>query len=142
MRKRNLRAKFREFKYRDESTLNKSYLKYYPLVMRDMVKNYNVTESRMRFLLFAYDYQFFTIDHISESFFYNKLGMGEKIIYPLVKQDLIYKYFNRLTTTTHQAAMFEQSRYNYKVRYALTQKARLLVQRFYRKLEGEEQINV
>ena len=142
MRKRNLRAKFREFKYRDESTLNKSYLKYYALVMRDMVKNYNVTESRMRFLLFAYDYQFFTIDHISESFCYNKLGMGEKIIYPLVKQDLIYKYFNRLTPTTHQAAMFEQTRYNYKVRYALTQKARLLVQRFYRKLEGEEQINV
>lgn len=142
MRKRNLRAKFREFKYRDESTLNKSYLKYYPLAMRDVVKNYGITEARMRFLLFAYDYQFFTLDHISESYFYNKLGMENKIIYPLVHQGMIFKYFDRLTPTTHQAAMFEQTRYNYKVRYALTQKARLLVQRFYRKLEGEEQITL
>lgn len=142
MRKRNLRAKFREFKYRDEKTINKSYLKYYALVMRDVTKNYDISEAKMRFLIFAYDYQFFTIDHMAEYYHQNKHGLENRIIYPLLKEELLYKYFNKLTPTTHQAAMFEQTRYQYKVRYALTQKARLLVQRFYRKLEGEENINV
>ena len=66
MRKRNKRSKFREFRMRDEGTINKSYLKYFTLAMKDVVGNYDVTEAQMRFLLFAYDYQFFTLDHMSE----------------------------------------------------------------------------
>ena len=31
---------------------------------------------------------------------------------------------------------------NYRVRYALSQTGRLMVSKFYRKMEGEEQINV
>ena len=38
----------------------------------------------------------------------------------------------------HEAQMHERA--TYKNRYALSQKARLMVQRFYRKLEGDEEI--
>lgn len=142
MRKRNKRSKFREFRMRDEKTINKSYLKYFTLVMRDVVENYDVSETQMRFLLFAYDYQFFTLDHMSQYYYYSKNKLGQRIIYPLANKDYIFKYFDRLSPTTQQEAMFNVGKFNYRVRYAVTQKARLLVQRFYRKLEGEEEINV
>jgi hypothetical protein len=142
MRKRNIRSKFRDFRMRDETTINKSYLKYFTLVMKDVVGNYDITEAQMRFLLFAYDYQFFTLDHMSEYYYYSKAKLGQRIIYPLSHNDYVFKYFDRLSPTSYQEAIFDEKKFNYRVRYAITQKARLLVQRFYRKLEGEEEINV
>jgi hypothetical protein len=54
----------------------------------------------------------------------------------LVKQGLVYKHFDKLTpSTTAEDHLFrEETKYNYRVRYAITQKARLLVQAFYRRL--------
>ena len=133
---------FRDFKIRKQDTLNKSYLKYLRLAERDMVNSYDVSESELNFLLFAYDYEFFTIDHISSSYFYNKIKFGQRLLYPLSKRDYIYKYYDKLSPNSYEEAVFDESKMRYRVRYALTQKARLLVQRFYRKVEGQEQINV
>ena len=62
--------------------------------------------------------------------------MSDRIIYPLMKQGLVYKHFDKLTpSTTAEDHLFrEETKYNYRVRYAITQKARLLVQAFYRRL--------
>ena len=59
------------------------------------------------------------------------------MIYPMVKQDLIYKHFDKLTPSRElEDHMFrEETKFNYRVRYALTQRARLLVQRFYNALD-------
>ena len=50
----------------------------------------------------------------------------------------IIKHFDKLTPSdTYEDHLFrDETKYNYRVRYGLTQKARLLVQRFYRELEG------
>jgi hypothetical protein len=110
--------------------------------MRDMVGNYEVTEREVNFMLFIYDYEFFTMDHVSEVYFYNRIKLAQRLMYPLQRKDIIYKYYNRLAPATHLDAMFNENKWKYKVRYALTQKGRLMVQKYYRKIEGEEQINV
>ena len=133
---------FRDFKCKDSDKIGRAYLKYLRLAMRDVTGNYNIKESEMNFLLFAYDYEFFTIAHAAEGYFYNKLKLSQRIIYPLQKKEYLYKYYDRLTPTSYEAAIFHESKFNYRVRYALTQKARLLVQKYYRKIEGDEQINV
>jgi hypothetical protein len=133
---------FRDFKYKDSDKMGRSYLKYQRLVIRDMVGNYDVNEKELNFMLFVYDYEFFTMDHISEAYFYNRIKLAQRLIYPLQRKDLLYKYYNRLAPATYEEAIFRENKWKYKVRYALTQKARLLVQKYYRKLEGQEQINV
>jgi hypothetical protein len=142
MAKRSRKGMFRDFKIRKQETLNKSYLKYLRLAQRDIVASYDVSESELNFLIFAYDYEFFTIDHISSAYFYHKFKFGQRILYPLSKRDYIYKYYDKLSPNSYEDAVFDESKMRYRVRYALTQKARLLVQRFYRKVEGQEQINV
>lgn len=142
MAKRTRKGMFRDFKMKDPDKINRSYNKYYRLAMRDMVAHYDVSEREMNFMLFVYDYEFFTIDHISQNYFYSKDKVGLRLVYPLQNKGLIFKYYDKLSPKTYEDAMFTESKFKYRVRYAITQKARLLVQKFYRKLEGEEQINV
>ena len=142
MAKRSKKSMFRDFKMRNPESITRSYLKYIRLVQRDIAGNYDVTESQMNFMIFAYDYEFFTLDKISTDYFVSKAQTAKKIIYPLQTAGYIYKYYDKLSPTGYEEAMFHENKYQYRVRYALTQKARLLVQKFYRKLEGEEQISV
>lgn len=133
---------FRDFKYKDSEKIGKGYLKYLRLATRDITGNYDVKESELNFLVFIYDYEFWTLDHISDVYFYNKLKLAQRLVYPLQKKEYIYKYYNRLAPSTYEEAIFRESRFEYRVRYALTQKGRLLVQKYYRKIEGQEQISV
>lgn len=110
--------------------------------MRDMASSYDLSEAELHFILFIYDYEFFTIDHASEAYFYSKAKIGRRLIYPLQNKGYIYQYYSKLKPNTHEDAMFDEGKFGYRVRYALSQKGRLIAQRFYRKLEGEEQINV
>jgi hypothetical protein len=142
MKKRPRKGMFRDFKMRKEELLNNGYLKYVRLVTRDMVGNYDIIESQLNFMLFVYDYEFFTLDHMSSAYFYHKEKLGQRIVYPLMKKEYIYKYYDKLTPNSYEDAIFDESKMRYRVRYALTQKARLLVQKYYRKIEGKEQINV
>jgi hypothetical protein len=133
---------FRDFKYKDSDKIGRGYLKYLRLATRDIAGNYDIKESELNFLVFAYDYEFFTLDHISEAYFYNKLKLAQRLVYPLQNKEYLFKYYDKLSPTSYEDAMFRESKMNYRVRYALTQKARLLVQKYYRKIEGEEQISV
>ena len=142
MKKRPRRGMFRDFKMRKEKWLNKGYLKYIRLATRDITHNYDIKESEINFMVFVYDYEFFTLDHISSAYFYHKAKLGERIVFPLMKKGYIYKYYDKLAPNSYEEAIFDESKMRYRVRYALSQKGRLIVQRFYRKLEGEEQINV
>jgi hypothetical protein len=142
MKKRPRRGMFRDFKMRKEKWLNKGYAKYLRLAVRDIVGNYDVKESELNFMLFIYDYEFWTLDHISEAYFYHKLKLQQRLVYPLQNKGYIYKYYNKLAPNSYEEAIFDESKMRYRVRYAMTQKGRLMVQRFYRKIEGEEQINV
>jgi hypothetical protein len=142
MAKRPRKGMFRDFKMKDPDKIGRAYNKYHRLVVRDLTGNYDISESELNFLLFAFDFEFFTLDYMSNSYFYRKDKLGARLIYPLMKRDLVFKYYDKLSPKTYEDAMFDEGRFKYRVRYAITQRARLLVQKYYRKLEGDEQINV
>jgi hypothetical protein len=52
---------------------------------------------------------------------------------------LIYKHFDKLTPSdSREDHLFrDETKFNYRVRYALTQRGRIIVQQIYRNLEGE-----
>lgn len=90
----------------------------------------------MYFMLWAYDLEFWTLDYAAEDYGMRKNNLSDRIVYPLIREGYIYKHFDKMTPSqTREDHLFrEETKYNYRVRYALTQKGRLLVQRFYNKL--------
>ena len=98
----------------------------------------DIFEKELHFLLWAYDLEFWTLKYASEDYDYNKSKLAERVVYPMIREGYIYKHFDKLTpSTTAEDHLFrDETKFNYRVRYAITQKARLLVQAFYRELEG------
>lgn len=128
---------FRDFALQDSKYIKRNYLKNFKKVKRLMVESSGLRFSHIEFLLWAYDLQFFTIDYASATLDMNKTNLSNRVIYPLVKKGYIYKHFDKLTPSdTYEDHLFrDETKYNYRVRYAITQRARLLVQRLYRELE-------
>jgi hypothetical protein len=129
--------KFREFSKMDEKYLRRNYLKYYRTARLDFCDNHAISGSHLDFLVWGYDLEFFTMDYASEDYEISKKKMAERIIYPLTREGYLYKHFNRLTPSqTAEDHLFrDETKMNYRVRYAITQKARMLVQAFYRHVE-------
>ena len=129
---------FRDFSYLNQRYVKKNYLKRYKTVSGEFCRQHDIFEKELRFLLWAYDLEFWTLAFASKDFEYSKKKIGERLVYPLVNEGYIYKHFDRLTPSeTFEDHLFrEENKYNYRVRYGLTQKSRLLVQRFYTKLES------
>ena len=124
---------FRDFALQDSKYIKRNYLKNFKRAKRLMVESSGLRFSHIEFLLWAYDLQFFTIDYASTALEMNKTNLSNRVICPLVKKGYIYKHFDKLTPSdTYEDHLFrDETKYNYRVRYAITQKARLLVQRFY-----------
>ena len=129
---------FRDFAKQDKKYINKNYLKNLKVLKSKYSEKLEMDFSKIEFMLWAYDLQFFTLDYASKDFESSRSNIGKRYVYPLVRHGYIYKHFDKLTPSdTYEDHLFrEETKYNYRVRYALTQKARLLVQRFYKNLEG------
>ena len=129
---------FREFSLQDKKYIRRNYLKKLKVIKRSINKEYDISFSMVEFLLWGYDLQFFTIDFASKDMGMNRNNTQNRFIYPLVNAGYLYKHFDKLTpSNTYEDHLFrDETKFNYRVRYALTQKARLLVQRVYRELEG------
>ena len=129
---------FRDFSKQNKLYVKKNYLKRLKSVRVKYSKSIGMDFSKVEFLLWAYDLQFFTIKYASKDFGVSESNIGKRYIYPLANAGYIYKHFDKLTPSdTYEDHLFrEETKYNYRVRYAITQKARLLVQAFYRDLEG------
>ena len=129
---------FRDFALQDKKYILRNYLKRLKEVKRNINKNTDLSFSQVEFLLWGYDLQFFTIDYASKGMGMNKNNTQNRFVYPMVNKGYLYKHFDKLTpSNTYEDHLFrDETKYNYRVRYALTQKARLLVQRVYRELEG------
>jgi hypothetical protein len=128
--------------YRDFSKLNpryiaSNYLKYCRKIRREFCKKHDLRESEVEFMLWAYDLEFFTIDHAGKDNDITKRHAGEELIYPLKNKGMLYKQFDKLSgkDTLEQEMFKKETKFSYRVRYALTQQARLLVQRYYNLLE-------
>jgi len=127
---------FREASFLKDRYINNNYLKNYHSVTNKITQSSGVSKSHLEFMLWAYDLEFWTIDYASREYGYNRSNMANRIVYPLQQEGYIYKHFERLTPSKSiEDHLFrEETKYNYRVRYALTQKARLFVQRFYQSL--------
>ena len=128
---------FRDFAKQDRIYVKKNYLKNLKVIKNQYAKKLGMDFSKLEFLLWGYDLQFFTLDYASKDFQTSKSNIGKRYVWPLVKAGYIYKHFDKLTPSdTYEDHLFrDETKYNYRVRYAITQKARLLVQRFYNDLE-------
>ena len=127
---------FRDFSFLKDRYVNNNHLKNLHSVRMQFCKNHDVDWKHLEFMLWAYDLEFFTIQYASDEYGYNKNNMGNRIIYPLQADDYVYQHFGRLTPSQSldDHLFRSETKYNYRVRYALTQRARLLVQRFYQSL--------
>ena len=128
---------FRDFAKQDRIYIKKNYLKNLKVIKNKYAKKLGMDFSKIEFLLWGYDLQFFTLDYASKDFETSKSNIGKRYVYPLVNAGYIYKHFDKLTPSdTYEDHLFrDETKYNYRVRYALAQKGRLLVQSFYRELE-------
>jgi len=129
---------FRDFSPLNQRYVKRNYLKNIRVATSNFCSDHDMFERELNFLLWAYDLEFFTLRYAADKYEYSEKKLAERIVYPLVKEGYIYKHFDRLTPSdTLESHLFrEETKYNYRVRYAITQKARLLVQAFYRELES------
>ena len=128
---------FRDFSFIDKRSVSSNYLKNYKKIMKEFVNTYDLSARQILFLIHAYDLEFWTIDYISKSLGERKNQVGIKVLYPLLRKEYVYKHFDKLTpsNTLEDHIFRDETKYNYRIRYAITQKARLLVTRFYNLLE-------
>ena len=130
------RKMFRESSYLKDKYVNNNYRKNYHDAAGEVTKSSGVSKSHVEGMLWAYDMEFWTIDYAADEYGYNRSNMANRIVYPLQQEGYVYKHFERLTPSQSlEDHLFrDETKYNYRVRYALTQKARLFVQRFYQSL--------
>lgn len=128
---------FRESLKRNQRYVKKNYLKHLRDCLTQTQESGDVFQRELMFMCWAYDLEFFTLDYASKEYKYNKAKLFERVVNPLRKAGYIHKYFDRLTPSDKlEDHLFrDETKINYRVRYALTQKARLLVQRLYFNLE-------
>ena len=131
---------FRDFSRQDKKYIKRNDLKRLKQMRQKVRSQWEISFSDLEFLFWGYDLQFFTIDYAAQDLEMNKTNLSNRIIYPMQKAGYIYKHFDKLTPSdTYEDHLFrDETKYNYRVRYGLTQKARLLVQRFYRELRMGE----
>ena len=130
---------FRDFSFIDKKSIGNNYIKHYKREMREAVNTYDLSARQILFLIHAYDLEFWTLDYISKSLEERRNQIGIKVLYPLQNKGYVYKHFDKLTPSDslEDHIFRDETKYNYRVRYAITQKARLLVSRFYNMLEGK-----
>ena len=137
------KKKFREFSKIDKRYIQENHLKNLHYMYLDAYENYGLGKAPLDFMLFIYDLEFWTIDYVAGAMNKSRNKLQQRIVYPLLKEEWIYKHFDKLTPSQNMEDHFfrEETKYNYRVRYALSQKGRLMVARMYRKMRGEEPFN-
>lgn len=98
--------------------------------------------NNLHMMCYMYELEFFTVKHIAEKLERNYEGLVRRNFPQLRNAGLIYKHFNKLTPSdTREDHIFrEETKYNYRVRWGLTQKGRMYVTRYYRMCDGTESI--
>ena len=128
---------FREFSKLPDKYIKNNFLKNLRSATNEFLdSNQDLTKSYLHLMLFLYDLEFFTIDYVASEYGMNRKNLADRMIYPLVIAGYLYKHFDKLTpSNTLEDHLFrDETKYNYRVRYALSQKGRLAVQRFYNAL--------
>jgi hypothetical protein len=136
-------AKSKKRMFRDFAKLPKKRYKYDSLKnvynsVRFYKDKHELSLSQLYAMVFCYDLEFFTIDYLTTQLDLNKQFCSRMIIYPLVNEGYMYKYYDKLTpsNTAEDHIFRSETKYNYRVRYALSQRGRIVVTDFYRSASG------
>jgi hypothetical protein len=116
-----------------------NHLKYLRNNINKFCKKNDIFERELMFMLWADDLEFWTLKHAAQDYGYQSPEkIGERVVYELVNNGYVYKYFDKLTPSdTYEDHMFRsETKFNYRVRYALSQKGRMLVGRFYKTMQS------
>ena len=125
---------FREVSRLPERYVKHNYLKHLRSATNEFLEsNPDLTKSYLHLMLFLYDLEFFTIDYVASEYGMNRKNLADRMIYPMVIAGYLYKHFDKLTPSqTLEDHLFrDETKMNYRVRYAMSQKGRLAVQRLY-----------
>lgn len=135
---------FREFSKVEKKHLHANHLKNLHYMYLDAKQNSDLGKAELDFLFFIYDLEFWTIKYVADAMGKSATKLAERTIYPLANRGWIYKHFDKLTPSQTMEDHFfrEETKMNYRVRYAITQKGRLLVARLYNKMDGKDSFNV
>tara|TARA_R110002074_G_scaffold170807_3_gene333139 strand:- start:307 stop:750 length:444 start_codon:yes stop_codon:yes gene_type:complete len=131
----------REFAILNSRYVNKNYLKSLSLVFRDIKENYGVNQKELEFMMYFYEYEFFTSHWAASVLKRSQKKLYERTITPLRQQGLLEVVYNK-SNADFLGTIFADETKNYRSRYAVSQKGRLIVQRVYRKLEGDDPIKL
>jgi hypothetical protein len=128
----------REFLMMKERFVGDNYVKYLDLAEKHFVATTGIERQKLLFMLFCYDYEFFTISRIAEDYNRNEKGLYERTIRPLKKSGYLEDYYasGRVNKVVEQMLGIT----NNSSRICLSHKGRHAVQRFYRMLDGREDI--
>jgi hypothetical protein len=136
--------KFREFALITEKKREVDYCSGFYPAMKDILLAYDIPERLFWVCLVGYRYEFFTQSYMARKFNITTGAYKLRYTYEAYHKGLIYKHtasseFKKAENVL-TVALFQPG-FNVKVaRWALTQKARLMIQHFYRKLEGRDPI--
>ena len=129
--------------FREASKMNKRFIAHKGLQNLFYTLDYyrrkgELTPTQMSFMTWAYEYEFFTIDYVCDKLNRSRQNFTKTVLFPLQNAGYIYKHFDKLTpSSTREDHLFRsETKYNYRARYALTQKGRMWVSIFYRMADG------
>jgi len=113
---------FREFSKLNQRYTKNNHLKYLRKNVKEFCLKNDIFERELMFMLWAHDLEFWTLSYAAKDYGYSSKKIGE--------------YFDKLTPSdTYEDHLFrDETKFNYRVRYALTQRGRMLVNRFYKEL--------
>jgi hypothetical protein len=126
------RKQLREFSKLDAKYVKNNYLKDFIRTSRELGREYGVTSNQVQFALWAYDLEFFTIDHAIKGIGRAKSTINKRYIYPMKKMGLVYKPFEQLDISSDGLFQETQALYKHAAKFSLTQKGMIMVERMYR----------
>lgn len=135
---------FRDFSKIDKKFIQDNSMKNLHFMYNDAKQNYGIGRAELEFMFFVYDLEFFTMDYLSKAMNKSRRTIAIRLVYKLAKEGWVYKHFDKLTPSQNMEDHFfrDETKYNYRVRYALSQKGRMMVARMYRKMRGDEAFKV
>lgn len=133
---------FREYSKIKPRYINHEGMQNIYMAFRYFDEVLDLRPNNLQMMCYMYELEFFTVKHIAEKFQRNQEGFVRRNFPQLKHAGLIYKHFNKLTPSdTREDHLFRsETKYNYRVRWGLTQKGRMYVSRFYRFCDGSEAI--
>lgn len=121
-------------------SVSENYLKWFDHTMRHFVNTTGISESHIRFMLFCYDYEFWTRARIARDYANSPKNLYERTILPLKNAGYIIAYFNHGNDSQYIDGHLQVT-HGLAARLSLSHKGRHAVQRFYRMVSGEEPIS-